>query len=154
MVVTLAKPLTWLVAVIASLTVVRDPLVPIGIPLGESAATPATLKASNCWSASTASLRRAANDRVVRIESEKRTRTIPEAGPIRDRACEPVRRGRAKEGRPEGIDPVLHLVAMRSPFYLSRAAVRHARRLARGPLWPRPGRPIKTELSLIRCREP
>ncbi len=100
------RPLTWLVAFIESLTAVRDPLVPMGMPWVKPAAMLAALNVSSSWSASTVSPWRAANERAVRIESEKLTRKIATAGPTRDSHWDPLRCGRANDGRPDGIDPV------------------------------------------------
>ena len=50
-----ATPLTWLVARMSSLTAVRDPLVPTGIPWVTPAEIWATPNASSSWLASTTS---------------------------------------------------------------------------------------------------
>ena len=50
-----ASPLTWLVAPMSSLTAVRDPLVPTGMPWVTPAAIWAKPNASSSWSASTTS---------------------------------------------------------------------------------------------------
>ena len=74
-----ARPLTWLVAPMSSLTAVRDPLVPTGMLCVTPAEIWATPNASSSWLASTTSWCRAAKERAVRIESENATRNTARA---------------------------------------------------------------------------
>ena len=101
-----ASPLTWLVAPMSSLTAVRDPLVPTGMPCVKPAEIWATPNASSSWSASTTSWCRAAKERAVRIESENATRKTARA-PSDERA-EVARdtSGISSDGSPLGTGPV------------------------------------------------
>ena len=101
------SPLTWLVAPMLRFTPVRDPAVPTGIPWVTPAAAFAALKASSSWSPSIVSPRWAANDRAVRIESEKPTRKMPPATPTSCTSSEPPTRGNARSGRPAGTGPAM-----------------------------------------------
>ena len=103
---TATMPLTWLVARIDSLTAVREPLVPIGIPWLSPDAMLAAPKASSSWSASTVSRCLAANDLAVRIASAKLTRKMATAGSSSEPSCSALREGRPSSGSPLGTGPV------------------------------------------------
>ena len=106
MVAAAASPLTWLVAPMSSLTAVRDPLAPTGMPWVNPAATLANPNASSSWSASTTSWWRAAKERAVRIESEKPTRKMPAAATASEATSDPLTSGTVSDGRPLGTGPV------------------------------------------------
>ncbi len=101
----LTRPPTWLVTCMSSLTAVRDPLAPIGIPALNPAAMFDVPKASSSWSASTVSLFLAAIAREIRMASEKLTRKMPIAGTISDCTSASPTAGMARCGRPGGTAP-------------------------------------------------
>ena len=101
-----AIPLTWLVAPMSSLTAVREPLVPTGMPWETPAASWTTPKASSSWLASTVSWCRAANDREVRMESENATRKTATAAAARVARSDAETSGTSRLGSPLGTSPV------------------------------------------------
>ena len=101
------RPETWLRAPMLSLTVVREPLAPIGKPwLSPATRFPAPIASSSCeprtlwWCLP-------ANDRAVRISSANETTKIPAAAGMRWTICVSGGDGNERCGSPDGIAPTI-----------------------------------------------